>query len=172
MSHSPKVGSGRKRKSIDEKLATGSKNLNVLRLPEVPMFEIPMQEMPKLREYMSREQKFGDPLLSAQIYKEVWEWLVSRGCDRLIAPFLVENYAQNFARWIQAEDLVSSLGLVTKGRGDIAKLSPFITMAHSYHTKMMADWMQIWQTVRENFSGKFEPTPHDDMMERLLSQPS
>jgi hypothetical protein len=165
-------GAGAKKKAIGDKIESGSHNTNVLNLPIIETFEIPMQEMPKLRDYMRQEQKGGNPLHSEEIYKETWEWLARRRCDSVISPMLVENYAQSFARWIQAEELVSTYGFITKGNGGNPKLSPFINMAHAYHRQLMSDWMLIWQTVRENFSAKYDSNPHDDLMERLLASKS
>ena len=65
-------------------------------------------DMPKPGEYLSARQKNGKPLGADAIYKETWLWLKRRQCENLVNPRLIESYSQNFARYIQCEDAISS----------------------------------------------------------------
>lgn len=71
-------------------------------------------DMPKSSEYLSARQKNGKPLGADAIYKEIWLWLKRRQCKNLVNPRLIESYAQNFARYIQCEDAISTYGLLGK----------------------------------------------------------
>ena len=48
--------------------------------------------------------------------------------------------------------------------------SPYGSMRQSFSKQANTLWFQIYQVVRENCSTEYKgATPHDDMMERLLS---
>ena len=48
--------------------------------------------------------------------------------------------------------------------------SPYVAMSQSFSKQANNLWYQIYQVVKENCSVEYKgATPHDDMMERLLS---
>ena len=48
--------------------------------------------------------------------------------------------------------------------------SPYVAMSQSFSKQANNLWYQIYQVVRENCSVEYKgATPHDDMMERLLT---
>ena len=70
--------------------------------------------MPKPSEYLSAKQKSGIPLGADRIYKETWQWLKERKCEKLVNKRLIESYSQAFARYIQCEEAISRYGMLGK----------------------------------------------------------
>ena len=127
--------------------------------------------MPKPSEFLSAKQKDGSTLCAAEIYENVWKGLSDRGCATIISPQLIERFAMASARWIQCESLTSELGFLAKHptTGN-AIPSPYVSMSQSFSKQANNLWFQIYQVVRENCSTEYKgATPHEDMMERLLS---
>ena len=112
----------------------------------------------------------GNPLGADVIYRDTWNWLKERGCEKLVAPRLIEAYAQNFARFIQCEEAISDFGLLGKHPTTGAAIaSPFVAMSQSFSKQANTLWYEIFDVVKANslvdYSG---PTPADNVMERLL----
>lgn len=125
-------------------------------------------DMPKPSEYLSALQKNGVPLGADEIYKETWQWLKERGCERLVNPRLIEAYAQAFARYIQCEDATSTFGLLGKHPttgGAIA--SPFVQMSQQYQKSANLIWYEIYDVVKQNCTAPYEENGGDPM-EQLL----
>lgn len=171
-------GAGRKPKALVDKIAQG-KPATIIDLPTAtPLSGIDLQgetadlqgeEMPKPSEYLSALQRDGKPLGADEIYTEVWQWLKERGCERLVNPRLLENYAQSFARFVQCEQALSQYGLLGKHptTGGVI-VSPFVSMSQSFSKQANMFWNEIFDLVKQNCSTAFEGNPQDDMMERLL----
>jgi hypothetical protein len=121
-------------------------------------------DMPKPSEYLSAKQKNGRPLGADAIYKETWLWLKKRHCENLVNPRLIESYAQNFARYIQCEDALSSYGLLGKHptTGGVVS-SPFFSMSQQFQKTANLIWYEIYDVVKENCTEEFEDNPHDTM---------
>ena len=68
-----RVGAGRKKKSLDEKILEGQaeKSNKIIR----------SEEMPPPKEYLSSLQRNGEKLCADEIYSEMWIWLKARGCE-------------------------------------------------------------------------------------------
>lgn len=49
-----------------------------------------------------------------RIYKEMWQWLKERKCEKLVNKRLIESYSQAFARYIKCEEAISSYGKLGK----------------------------------------------------------
>ncbi len=110
-----RVGSGRKRKPLYEKLEDGNpgrRKLEVLEFTHAP--DLQGQEMPPPREMLSATEKDGSTLEAAEIYEETWNWLNERDCAHLIMPQLLERYAMSAARWMQCEAAVTEFGFLAK----------------------------------------------------------
>ena len=105
--------------------------LEAVDLPEGAVLE--GADMPRPDEYLSAKQKNGKPLGADAIYKETWLWLKKRHCENLVNKRLIESYAQNFARYIQCEDAISTYGLLGKHptTGGVIS-SPFVQMASQF----------------------------------------
>ena len=83
---------------------------------------------------------------------------------------LIEQYAMSVSRWIQCEEAISEYGFLAKHptTGN-AIASPYVSMSRDYMKQVNSTWFAIYQIVKENCSVEYGQTPHDDLMERLLS---
>ena len=163
-----RVGSGRKNNALADKITTGRMR-NATVLPEPP--EMEGLDMPPVREYMLEKQKDGHTLCAEDVYRETYEWLKQRKCEKLVSRQLIDQYAMSVARWIQCEQAISEYGFLAKHPttgGAIA--SPFVSMAQQYLKQINQLWYQIYQVVKENCSVDYGgASPNDDLMERLLN---
>lgn len=141
--------------------------LEAVDLPEGAVLE--GADMPKPDEYLSAKQKNGKPLGADVIYKETWLWLKRRHCENLVNKRLIESYAQNFARYIQCEDAISTYGLLGKHptTGGVVS-SPFVQMASQFQKAANLIWMEIYDIVKQNCTEEFEEGNPNDTMEQLL----
>jgi hypothetical protein len=126
--------------------------------------------MPAPSDYLCARQKDGSPLGADILFKETWQWLRERGCERFVSPRLLEAYSQAFARYIQCEDAISQYGLLGKHptTGGVVT-SPFVTMSQSFMKQANLLWYEIFDIVKQNCSTDFTGPPQDDVMEKLLS---
>ncbi len=161
-------GAGRKKSAVKEKAQNG--NLGGRRLEVLDIPETEGEEMPKLKEFLSAQQRDGSPLQAAEIYKETWEWLKKVGCCAKVSPQLLERYAVSSARWIQCEEMTNVLGFLSKHPTTGKPIpSPFINIGIQYMNQAMRLWNEIFQIVKENCSTDYSnPDPQNDLMERLL----
>ena len=164
-------GSGRKPKALKEKIDSGNpgrRRLTKLDIPE----SIDGVDMPTPGDYLSAEQRDGKPLGADRIYTKTFTWLKKLGCEKLINPQLVEQYAMSVARWTQCEEAISQLGLVAKSKSTgNAVTSPFVTMGQSYMKQSNILWNEIFRVVRENCVTDVlvdDKEASVDMMELLL----
>lgn len=161
-------GSGPKKKSLTEKISAGKGNNTVLEFPETP--DMDGFDMPSIKDYLKAKQKNGGDLCAAEVYKETFEWLKARGCERVVNSQLIEQYAMSVSRWIQCEECISEFGFLAKHptTGNAIQ-SPYVAMSQSYMKQVNQAWYQIFQLVKENCTVEFSgATPQDDVMERLL----
>lgn len=156
-----RVGSGKKGKSLKDKIVDGTAIFNAKNSDFVSKTKI---KPPK--KYLTAQQKDGGKLQSRQIYKETMEWLRRQGCESLLPPQLIEDYAQVTARHIQCEEYLSTYGLIAKNTSGEAAASPFHRMNCDY-TKLSSQlWQQIYSVVRENAAQGLSSASDD--MEELL----
>lgn len=162
-----RIGSGKKRKSLEEKILEGK----VERLNAASEFSPPKvsSDMPELKKFMTAKQRNGEKLQTETIYAELWNWLVARGCENLIDNQLLEQYAMSVARWQQCEEYISKLGLIgehpTTG-GEM--ISVYVKMAQDYQRQINQLRYQIYSIVKENSSMECSMTTHADGMEMLF----
>lgn len=162
-------GAGRKPKALKEKLDAGNPGKRPLTKLDIPE-NIEGVEMPKPGEYLSGLQRDGKPLGADEIYNKVCRWLTKLGCEKLVNPTLVEQYAMSVARWVQCEEAISRLGFLGKHSttGQPCQ-SPFVHMSQSYMKQSNLLWATIQQIVKENCSVDVTGSnPENDMMEMLL----
>ncbi|MBQ6944439.1 MAG: terminase [Ruminococcus sp.] len=162
-------GAGRKPKALKEKLDTGNPGGRKLTRIDIPE-NIDGVDMPKPGEYLSGLQRDGKPLGADEIYNKVCRWLTKLGCEKLINPTLVEQYAMSVARWVQCEEAISRLGLLGKHATTGSPCqSPFVHMSQNYMKQSNVLWATIQQIVKENCSVEVTGSnPENDMMEMLL----
>ena len=164
-----RTGAGRKTKPLADKIAEGKTGMTVVALPEPTAIE--GFDVPPLKEYMKAAQKNGKGMCAEEIHNETWQWLKARGCEQLVNPQLIEQYAMSVSRWIQCEECISEFGFLAKHptTGN-AIASPYVSMSQTYMKQVNQAWFQIYQVVRENCAVEFQgKTPQDDVMERLLT---
>lgn len=159
-------GAGRKKKSLDEKIIEG-KNAKIMVLPTPSDFT--GVEVPQPDEYMSAVQKDGTTLDAGEVYRKVWAWIISCGCEKLVDPQLVEEYAMSFSRWKQCQQAISDFGFLAKHPTTGAAIaSPYVSMARDFERQASAARYQIYQIIKENCSGEFVGSSNDPM-EQLLN---
>ncbi len=166
-----RVGSGRKSKALADKIAAGNpgnRKMKVIDLPKVT--DLKGSDMPEPREYLKASQKNGMAFDAEDIYKETYNWIRERGCERLISKQLIEQYAMSVSRYIQCEQAVSEYGFLAKHpTTGQACASPYVAMSQSYMKQVNSLWYQIFQVVKENCSEEYKgTTPQEDVMEMLL----
>lgn len=167
-----RVGAGRKKKPIADKISDGNVGKRKLTVME---FADPANltgvTMPEPNKILSAKQKDGKDLVATEIYKTTWQWLSERGCVTLVSPQLLERYAMSVARWIQCEGVISEYGFLAKHPTTGAAIaSPYVVMSQNFMSQTNRLWCEIYQIVKENCTGEYKGTnPQDDVMERLLS---
>ena len=163
-----RVGAGRKPKALADKVTQGMA-AQVLAFPEAADFE--GADIPPVKEYMKAGQSSGIALCAEDVFKSTYLWLKERGCEKLVNTQLIEHYAMSVSRWIQCETCISEYGFLAKHPTTGAAItSPYVTMSQNYLKQTNQCWYQIYQIVKENCSTEYGvATPHDDLMERLLS---
>ena len=161
-------GAGRKKKAVSEKAANGNPGGRPLQVLDIPDME--GVEMPKPHDFLSADQRDGNPLQAKEIYEDTWEWLKKLGCAGMISPQMIERYAMCSARWIQCEEITNKLGFLSKHPTTQKPIpSPFVNIGINYMNQANRLWNEIFQIVKENCSTDFSgPNPQDDLMERLL----
>ena len=176
-----RVRAGGKPDALVDKIAAG-KAAKVLEVPELhpeTMLEaddlddaadLYGADMPAPSDYLCARQKDGKPLGADALYRETWNWLRERGCEKFISPRLLESYAQAFARYIQCEEAISTYGLLGKHpTTGAAMTSPFVQMSQSFQKQANLIWCEIFDIVKQNCTTAFIGNPQDDLMEALLS---
>ena len=167
--------SGRKSKSVVEKLENGNPGHRPLKVIDIPDSLEPVElvgvDMPEPAEYLSAQQRDGTLLQAAEIYKSTWIWLKQLGVEKLIFPKLIEKFAMNCARWIHMEEAITKYGYLGKHptSGNPMR-SPYVAMSLEYQKAALAIWAEIYQVVKENCSIDYRngANPQYDVMERLL----
>lgn len=160
------------KKAINDKLLEGNPGkckISVIEFTDTANLD--GLEMPAPREYLGAAQKNGQQLLAVEVYEMTWNWLKDRSCAKHIIPQVLEQYAMSVSRWIQCEECITEFGFLAKHptTGN-AIPSPYVAMSQSFMKQANNLWYQIYQVVRENCTQNYkEGTPHDDVMERLLS---
>ena len=162
-------GAGRKKKAVTEKAANGNPGGRPLEVLDIP--DMQGVDMPKPHDFLSADQRDGNPLQAKEIYEDTCKWLKGVGCAHLISPHMIERYAMCAARWIQCEEITNKLGFLSKHPTTQKPIpSPFVNIGINYMNQANRLWNEIFQIVKENCSSDYSsgPNPQDDLMERLL----
>ena len=163
----PRPGQGRPKKALTEKINNGTADAApVLQVPD----ELVGADMPPVKDYMKMAQKNGETFFAEEVYTETWQWLKERGCEKLVNPQIIEQYAMSVARWIAVEVFISETGYLARHptTGN-AIASPYVSMSRDYMKQVNQIWYQIYQVVKENCSVEWGgASPQDDIMEKLL----
>ena len=163
--------SGPAKKDAHEKIREGKK-APVMKIPDLPVGETPAGVvMPKVEEWLKRDQKEGGTWKAEDLVVETYAWLKERGCDRLITMQQIYAYATAEARWIQCQEALSQYGFLAKHPTTGAPIeSPYSKMAEKFARQAAAAWYVIFQVVKENCTEDYGgSTPHDLIMASLLA---
>ena len=164
----PRPGTGPKKKPLIDKINDGRADGEKI-LPQPT--EIEGYDIPPVKDYLKAKQKSGKDLCAEDIFVATYKWLKNCGCEKLVTVQQIEQYAMSVSRWIQCEEAISEFGFLAKHptTGN-AIASPFVAMSRDYMKQVNATWFAIHQIVKENCSVDYGgSTPHDDLMERLLT---
>ena len=164
----PRPGTGPKKKPLIDKINDGRADGEKI-LPQPA--EIEGYDIPPVKDYLKAKQKSGKDLCAEDIFVATYKWLKNCGCEKFVTVQQIEQYAMSVSRWIQCEEAISEFGFLAKHptTGN-AIASPFVAMSRDYMKQVNATWFAIHQIVKENCSVDYGgSTPHDDLMERLLT---
>lgn len=168
-----RIGAGKKKKSLDEKLLAG-REATVLPTAEFEAVDLePVDvgapaDMPPVSDFLKAAQKDGTVLQAPEIYKRTYQWLKTLGCHKLVSKTLIEQYAMMYARYVHCEEAVSKFGYLAKHPTTGNPIpSPYVSMGQNFAKQANIAWMQIYQIVKENASENYFGNP-DDEMEKLL----
>ena len=152
-----RIGAGRKRKALSERLLEGT---------EKPQTSF---EFPAPKSYLSMTQRDGSTLAARQVYDDTYRWLTKCGCADSVSQQLVEDYAQTTARFIQAEGELSRAGLIIRhpATGEILP-SPLVKISLDYLKAAQQIWYQINQFTKENGTANSGNAGTTDTMELIL----
>ena len=110
-----RVRDGAKPEALNDKLAAGRPATRLTTPAELDVFDLDGTDigdgallagepMPEPGEYLSAEQRDGQPLGADLVYRETWNWLDERGCTEFVSKRLIE----------QCEQAISKFGLLGK----------------------------------------------------------
>lgn len=123
-----RVRAGAKPEALNDKLAAGRPATRLTTPAELDVFDLDGTDigdgallagepMPEPGEYLSAEQRDGQPLGADLVYRETWNWLDERGCTEFVSKRLIE----------QCEQAISKFGLLGKHPTTGAAIaSPFV----------------------------------------------
>ena len=168
----PKPGSGgRPTKPLVDKIMEGNPGKRPLKVVEFKEKEV--AKLPEPPEFLIEASKKTEKWPTAtEIFKRTVEWLKKTGCFDLLPTDYIEEYALCKARWLECEQMNARVGLLAKHPTTGQPMqSPYVQMAITYLRQSDAAWSKIYEVVKTNCSTEFRQggTPHDDVMERLLS---
>ena len=160
-------GAGRPKKPLAEKVLEGNPGGRPLTVLE---FKAPALDVPAPPDYLDDLAAGEGSCPSATaIYESTVEWLKSTGCLHLIYPGHVEEYALLKSRWLSCEAKNRAGLLSAHPTTGSAIVSPYVRAGLDFLRAADTVWSRIWQVVTQNAEKSYSSTPHDDLMERLLS---
>lgn len=160
-----RIGSGKKPKSLENKKLDG-KSAKIIAMNGD--FSKVKCDIPKGVSFLKAEQADGSVIEAAAIYENVYKWLHTVGCDKLVPTELVVKYSWLYARFMHCENCVTEGGYIVECNPNGAKqINPNFKMGESYSKQADATWMLIYTIVRENASAEFTNNVNDQM-EKLL----
>jgi hypothetical protein len=170
-----RVGAGRKKKPLAEKLLLGGNGhhtVTKLKNPsKIPDNVMAGADMPPIAEYLQKTAKGTSEKIVPLVYAKTVEWLKKRGCEQYVNTDLIEQYALYLSRFVQCEEGVNTYGLLAKHPTTGAPIaSPYVSMGLQFSKQANIYWQQIFQIVKENCSesvGK-DLNPNDLLMEQLM----
>ena len=159
-----RMGAGRKARSLEKKIVEGK---SAKFIPMKDLSDVKC-DVPKADKFLTQKTKDGVEINAEQIYSNVYKWLHTVGCEKLVPDELITKYSWIYARWRYCETCIMSDGEVQKCDANGGKMvNPLQKYAEMYSKQMDAVWMQIYTIVKENASEEFN-NMSDDPMEKML----
>ena len=122
-----RIGAGRKKKALSEKIAAGNPGHRPLTMIDSSTME--GVDMPPPSDYLSAMQRDGKPLGADLIYIKVFEWLKAINCEKLVSPNMVEQYYLSQR---------ACLGILRRAAARGKKLPPLLKKALEQQAERMA----------------------------------
>lgn len=168
----PKPGTGgRPKKPLVDKITEGNPGKRTLKVVEFNEKEV--AELPEPPEFLLEAAKVTEKWPSAtDIFNKTVDWIKKTGCLEIIPTDYIEEYALCKTRWLECERMNARVGLLAKHPTTGQPMqSPYVQMATTYLRQSDAAWSKIYEVVKTNCTTEFRQngTPHDDVMERLLT---
>lgn len=166
-----RVGAGRKRKPLAEKLEYNPGRRAITYIPNEAMSNIQGEDMPPPSEWISDETKNTQrTTVATKIYEDTYKWIKERRCDHLITKEQIEQYASSVARYIQCEEGISTFGLLAKHpTTNMPIASPYVGMSERFLKRAHLIWATIYQVVKENCEVPVGKNHNEDIMEQILT---
>ena len=166
---------GKKRRPLEEKILEGSKKrpLEVISFAKEDNLILIESSIP--HEFIDDKQLnqiSGETVktYARQIYDETYNWLKTRRVAQLVPKLLLERYASESANWIYCLSLTRKHGHFRQNqKRETLEVSPWAKQAVEYGARSDSLWNQIYLTVRDNSSVKYEgESPHNDTLAQIL----
>lgn len=166
-----RVGSGRKRKSLTEKLNYNAGRRQIKYIPNEAMSDIQGEVIPPPSAWLNDETKNTQrQSVASAIYESTYLWIKERRCDHLVTKEQIEQYASSVARYIQCEEGLSTFGLLAKHPTTNAPIaSPYVGMSERFLKRANLLWATIYQIVKENCEVPVGKNHNEDVMEQILT---
>ena len=162
-----RIGAGRKKKSLAEKILDGQANK-----PEQVLSDAINFVIPEPRDFINAEQRglAGVTNESRAIYDDTMKWLAEHGCAEVVPRSLVEKYAVATARWEQCDSLLSMFGIMGKHPTTGAQIaSPCVSMSLHWLKQANQQWHFIEEKVKEVCGDNISGVNRNDPMEQILN---
>lgn len=159
-----RIGAGRPKQNFSEN--------NLIEFPAPEIVKLQGADIPPPKKYLSAKQcEDNKKNYAVQIYKETYQWLKACKCEHLVTQQQIENFAQITARQIQCEEAINKYGFLSQHPTTNAAIaSPFVKMSLDYMRQSTNLWLQIYNVVKQNYSGTYKNGSADDSMEKLLGK--
>ena len=146
----PQPGSGgRPKKPLAEKIIEGNpgkRELSTLKIAPLPA----AAEPPEFLKQCGREDD-GTLPAATDIYSCLIDFIKAAGCENLIAPILIEDFAHLRRAYLECEYMNRKMGRIASG-----KRSPYVQMAVDYSKQAMAIFDRIWNIISQNSEQPYE----------------
>lgn len=103
--------------------------------------------------YFTAKQENGIKLDAKKIFLETQVWLEGFNVLDKVPTQLIEQYSMTYARWRQAEQMISKKGTIAPHPTTRAPIqSPLVVVSNTYFKDCQTAWYAIWAIAKENIS--------------------
>lgn len=152
-----RLGAGRPRKNVDEKIKNNSKQSKIIKKIKTNAAVSKTKKTHSqnvMADYFSMAMKECEKEVpSADVLRnEIEEYINARGCDGFIAPQTITDYVLNRQGFLACECMNRKIGRMTKD----LKLSPYVTACQGYYKAMQGDFNLIMQIINKHSESESE----------------